>query len=289
MTKSIAVLLTVFNRKEKTLACLEALNRQDGQGALFTTKTFVVDGGSTDGTEAAVRAAYPEVEICRREGLFWAGGMRSAWELALDCGTDFDFFLLVNDDTALFTDTIRKLTEAQAYALSQYGKEGICIGSTRAIGTNRFSYGGRKLRRWGHSEASVLIPDDNCHLCELGNANIMLVSKAVCHCIGILSHRYTHGIADYDYTLRAVREGFPVLVVPGYCGECDDDHGNNWAPASASLKQRIRYLKSPKGLAYKEYLYYIKEFFPKEYASAWVKLWLKTLFPQLWDKFKKRN
>ena len=51
--------------------------------------------------------------------------------------------------------------------------------------------------------------------------------------------------------------------------------------------KRIEFLKSPKGLAYREFLGFIKEHFPKSYNAVYLKLWLKTLFPFIWDTLKK--
>lgn len=284
--KQIAVLITCFNRKAKTLQCIADI-RASKLTSLAQVDIFIVDGGSNDGTMEAVRESFPEVHIRQENGLYWAGGMRAAWKMASGTGTNYDFFWLVNDDTRIYADTLQRLMDADVYARRQYNKGGIYVGSTKAIGTDHFTYGGRKLLRWGHQKSEVILPDADYHFCELGNANIMLVSRDVYDGIGRFSEVYTHGIADYDYTLRAVRVGFACLVVPGYCGECIDDHGNNWAPASSSLKDRIRFLKSPKGLAYHEYLHYIREFFPKEYSISWIKLWLKTLVPSIWDRYKK--
>ena len=76
-------------------------------------------------------------------------------------------------------------------------------------------------------------------------------------------------------------------MAPGFLGSCVDDHGNNWMPQKTSFKQRIQYLKNPKGLAYKEYLQFIRSHFPLSYPTAFCKLWLKTFFPFLWETFKK--
>jgi GT2 family glycosyltransferase len=115
----------------------------------------------------------------------------------------------------------------------------------------------------------------------------MLVPREIVRKIGILSEDYTHSIADFDYTLKAKKAGFKAVVVPGILGYCTDDHGNNWKSANVSLRDRIKYLKSPKGLAYEEYLHFIKKHFPSHLPEAFIKLWLKTLFPALWDKFKR--
>ena len=55
----------------------------------------------------------------------------------------------------------------------------------------------------------------------------MWVPKEVVNKIGPLAEGYVHGVADYDYTLRARKAGLPVLIAPGYLGSCTDDH--EWA------------------------------------------------------------
>ena len=68
--KYIAVLLTVFNRKDKTLCCLERLFAQlpiDG----WRVDVFLTDDGCTDGTPEAVAARFPDVSIVRGTGLYF--------------------------------------------------------------------------------------------------------------------------------------------------------------------------------------------------------------------------
>lgn len=281
----IAVLITCFNRKEKTLKCIEDISLQQVKSPAILN-IYIVDGGSTDGTPEAIRENYPKVNVSVNPGLYWAGGMREAWSIASG-KKDYDFYWLLNDDTHLYIHCLQELLNADQYALKNFEKRGIYVGSTQDPVKKHLTYGGSKLKKWGRSKMERLFPDGKrFQSCDLANANIMLVSRDVYQEIGGFCERYTHGIADYDYTLRAVREGLPVLVTPEFCGECEDDHGNNWAPQSATIKARIKYLYSPKGLAYKEYLFYIREFFPKEYISAMTKLWLKTIFPFVWDSIK---
>lgn len=282
----IAILITCFNRKEKTLKCIKDIYNQNYIDDI-NLDIFIIDGGSTDGTPQAIKQKFPHVHLAIENGLFWAGGMRAAWKLA-NQNNKYDFFWLINDDTHLYPTCLNECLKADDYSLHTYEKQGIYVGSTKAPNTGQFSYGGRKLLKPHKSTSTIIIPDGKTYqTCELGNANIMMVSREVFNTIGGFSEWYTHGIADYDYSLRAVRAGFPVIVLPNYEGECEDDHGNNWKSQSAPLKERIKFLYSPKGLAYKEYLAYVKEFFPTEYQEQKAKLWIKTLFPFLWDKLKK--
>ena len=283
----LAVLITCYNRKDKTLQCLQLLSEQKNNN-YFLLSVYVVDGGSSDGTPEAIREAFPHVKIAVKDGLYWAGGMRAAWEMAAD-EADFDYYLLLNDDTAIYDHCIDKLLKSAEACYKKYGRNGIVIGSTCSHENQQLTYGGRKLIQRSKSKSEMVDPTKgDLQPCELGNGNIMLVHQDVFHSIGGLSEQYTHGIADYDYTLRASDAGIPVVVAYDYMGECERDHGNNWMSSKNSLKQRIAYLYSPKGLAYHEYLGYIKSFFPKEYFVSKVKLWLKTLFPFIWDISKKK-
>lgn len=277
----IAVLLTTFNRKEKTISCLESLYAQQ-LPADVAFEVFLTDDGSKDGTADAVKKTFPEVHVFHGNGsLFWAGGMRNSWKQAIQ--HEFDYFLLLNDDTVLHENAINILLE------SNRKQKAVCVGTTLDKASGSLSYGGRKVSNGFQLKSYKVHSDTDYVECDLGNANIMLVPKAVVDKIGILSDVFTHGIADYDFTLKAKKNGFPVLVAPGILGYCVDDHGNNWKSAKVGLKERIQYLKSPKGLAYKEYLHYIKSHFPLHYPSAFCKLWMKTFFPFLWDSFKKSN
>ena len=282
MNSSIAVLITVYNRKGKTLSCLKdvhSLLKSEGD----IIDVFVVDGGSTDGTPQSIAESFPDVSVEVCKGLYWAGGMRRAWDMALNAGREYSHYLLVNDDTRLYPAALRELMHAESCFPG-----GLYIGATKDPVTGCCSYGGRYLMRTGHEKSVMCLPDGNLHRVELGNANIMLVSLDAFKRLGGLSDAYTHGIADYDYTMTAVESGIPVVLAAHYCGECRDDHGNSWLGQITSLKDRISYLYSPKGLAYREYMYYVKKFFPKDLLSLKIKLWVKTLFPFLWE-IKKRN
>ncbi len=283
---TIAVLLTTFNRKQKTLACLESLKRQV-LPADFSLKIFLTDDASKDGTAEAVKSAFPEAEVFNGNGsLFWAGGMRNTWRQAL--ASNPDFYLLLNDDTLLKENAISILLQTEEYIKNKGLKTAIVVGSTADDETGKLSYGGRKLNANGTWDGGTFIHSETEYVfCDVANANILLVPAKIVKAIGILSDQFTHGLADYDYTLKAKKAGFTLVVAPGFLGTCIDDHGNNWKSANTTLKERIAYLKSPKGLAYKEYLGFIKEHFPKSYTSAYIKLWMKTLFPIIWDRFKK--
>jgi len=277
----IAILLTTYNRREKTVACLQSLQAQKLPTEV-RLEVFLTDDASADGTIDAVKQVYPDAHVFQGTGsLYWAGGMRNTWHEAKKHNPDY--YLLLNDDTVLHPDAIDVLLKNCATDETA----GICIGSTCDTASGEISYGGWKLEGRGTWKSSRIHSSTAYTECDFGNANIMLVPRPVVEKIGILADHFTHSLADYDYTLKAKKAGFKVHVAPGFLGTCTDDHGRNWKSSNTTLKERIQYLKSPKGLAYKEYLRFIKDHFPASYPSAFVKLWMKTFFPFIWDHLKK--
>jgi GT2 family glycosyltransferase len=285
----IAILLTCFNRKEKTLSCLKAIYSQKELGSNFLIQVYLVNDGSTDGTPETVKKSFSLVKIINGTGnLFWAGGMRLAWQTAID--TDkYDYFLLLNDDTVLFDNAIFNILKSNEEQTKKLMKKGISIGTTIDEISGKITYGGKKLKGKIFPTSYNVFDNNEAIACDLGNANIMFISSSVVDKIGILSSKFTHGIADYDYTLRTKKAGFWVMVSPGYAGFCSDDHGRSWKGGNVALSERISFLYSHKGLSYKEYLYFIKLHFPLNLPFAFIKLWLKTLFPFIYDRFKKNN
>ena len=114
--KSIAVLLTVFNRKEKTLQCLGNLYKQlPIQG--YSVDIYLTNDGCTDGTPEAIAQKFPEVNIIHSKGnLFWNRGMYTAWEEATK-RKEYDYYLWLNDDTFIYPDSISRSNHLWSYML----------------------------------------------------------------------------------------------------------------------------------------------------------------------------
>jgi GT2 family glycosyltransferase len=280
----IASLACSYNRKDKTSAFLKSLFAQALPEG-YTLDVYLLDDKSIDGTAELVKKEFPAVKLIEGTGsLYWAGGMRTVWNAALK-NDDYDFFILLNDDVHLFDNAISQLLAAHKLSGSP---QNILLGTVKDDIKKTISYGGYKRRSKITGFVDTVVPDDKVLMeAHTGNANIMLVDKATVDKIGILSKAYTHGLADFDYTLVAIKNGVKVWVAPGYYGYCINDHGKGWVSGKSPLKKRIAYLYSPTGLAYKQYMYYVWKHYPLMLPSVFTKAWVKTLFPGLYDKFKK--
>lgn len=246
-TKRIAVLLTCFNRKQKTLDCLEALHHQQ-LPADVKLEVYLVDDGSTDGTSEAVKGIYPEVHIFAGNGsLYWGGGMRFAWEEALK--DDADFYLWLNDDTILDPDAVKQLLTVSDDLKAKGEAPAIVAISTRDPQTGEWTYGGMAQDCWWHPlRFSPILPKDEPQRCDTMCGNCVLIPREVVQRVGILDSAFVHYAGDWDYGLRAKQKGCSIWILPGYAGTCSANPKP--APRSeAQLQQELKKVDTPKGLA----------------------------------------
>ncbi len=286
--KSLAVLITCFNRKEKTLTCLRNLYKAyEVNNGDFSISLFITDDGCTDGTVESVLTEFSnkDVTILRGSGsLYWAGGMRYSWTAALK--KDFDGYLLINDDTYVCSNIFSDMRIANDYSLKEFGMEGVYIGSTESITHKNITYGGSNfLNRWKLNEHRVIPNGIYPQECEVGNANIMFVSKNIVQKIGILSDSLFHAAADYDYTLMAKKRKLPVLVTSNICGICENDHPVDFHTfKDKSLFQRKKFAYSPSGFHFHDYIEFNKRNFIYRVPLVFLICWFRILFPVIYIK-----
>lgn len=294
--KNIAVLLTCFNRREKTLSCLntffnvlDSYNVNASGDDEVNVSVFLTDDGCTDGTSEAVEEAFADRNILIVKGsgsLYWSGGMCLAWETALKERKNWDFFLLLNDDVDLLENLFDELFDTHKYSLSTYGKGGIYSGITSAKSDfQKMTYGGNVWVNRFLGMSRRLQPIGIPQLCDTTNANILLVTREVVDAIGIFWNGYEHGCSDYDYSSMARRAGFPVLITAHFCGRCDDDHKSgeeikNYI-LNATFKERKRYFNHPVH-SNKDYLTYIRRNIPFRYPFVYLGRFLNLYFPRFY-------
>lgn len=244
----IATLITCHNRKDKTLACLGSLF----QSALpegYALEVFLVDDGSTDGTEQAIRERYPQINIIKGDGgLYWNGGMRVAFSAAM--ARDFDYYLWLNDDTLLYPSAIQSLISTAGELRARLGKESIVVGSTRDEVDGRLTYGGVvRPARWKPTAFNLIAPGDAPAECETMNGNCVLIPKEIARKVGGMEPGFSHAMGDLDYGLRAGYAGFSTWITPGYAGICSNNPtAGSFNDAALPVSVRLKKMLSPKGL-----------------------------------------
>ncbi|MBV8468236.1 MAG: glycosyltransferase family 2 protein [Burkholderiaceae bacterium] len=252
------VLMTCFNRRDKTLACLHSLspNRAALADEGVQLSVVLIDDGSQDGTAQAVREAFPWVQVVSGDGqLYWTRGMHEAWTLALTRQPSHVVWL--NDDTLLLPDALVRL-RACAVALQARGEPpSVVVGSTFDSATLKRSYGGEMQRRgWRKSRFDPVEPDPDMPLrCDSMTGNLVLVPHAVWARVGMLDPCFEHAMGDTDYALRCRVLGVPVWLAPGFHGSCsDNDVGGGYRDARLPKLRRWRLMLDRKGLPWRSWL-----------------------------------
>jgi GT2 family glycosyltransferase len=271
----IAVLITCYNRREKTLRCLHDLFKQQHINEKFSITVFLVDDASTDGTGEAISKNFPQVRIIKGTGnLYWNKGMHLAWKNAL-AEKEFDFYLWLNDDTVLFHDAIFTMMDT----FQKCGRDSIICGSTKSEITGNFTYGLRKKK------GIELIPNGGIQFGEFMNGNVVLISQGIYEAIGIIDNIYPHAIGDNDYGLRAIKNGIRIATPGDYIGYCEGHEKlPAWCLPEVPFKKRLKSLYSPLGNSHPRY------FFIFEYRhfglglaiKHFISIHLRVLIPSLW-------
>jgi GT2 family glycosyltransferase len=248
---TIAVILTCFNRRQKTLACIDAVLAQTAFDDV-ALDFFITDDGSHDGTADALIGKCDAIRLLRGDGsLFWNGGMRLAWAEAFK--GNYDFFLWLNDDTFLYPGTLRRMLDTHAASKRGSGKAGIVVGSTHDD-AGHTSYGGELQR--GRLRPLTLVrldPQEKVQQCDTFNGNCVLISRQAAAKLGNLDPGFVHAMGDTDYGLRARKAGVPMWVMPGYAGRCVNDGSvaGGSGDRSLPLRRRFNNILSPKGLPWR--------------------------------------
>lgn len=208
----IWICIPVFNRVEYTLKCLASLQAQ-------TYRDFIVvicDHGSVDGTSQIIRAEYPDVIVLQESSeLWWAGATNRCVEYALNCGDLLqDAIVTLNNDLEVDCDYLSNLVSAATrHPNSIITSAGFDI-------HNRLLVAPGLRQNWYTSKVSVIydvqdrLPDDiNCAEVTHAPGRGTFIPLQIFSVVGLFDEKHLpHYGADYDFTHRARRAGFRILI-----------------------------------------------------------------------------
>ncbi len=206
----ISVILNT-NKKSDTLECLDTLicNSYPNQ------KAIVLDNHSTDGSVAAIRAAYPDVQVIELEkNQGYAGNNNVGIEAALKQGADWVFVL--NEDITLHPECVRNLVEVGEQD-PQIGILGPLVYHHNEPNVIQ-SAGGMLGKYWQSIHLGKDEPDqgqyDQPHSVEWISGCAILVRRAAIEQAGMLDPNYFIYWEETEWCIRISRAGWKVMNVP---------------------------------------------------------------------------
>ncbi len=206
-TPRVLAIVLNFNGREMTLATVASLLALDYP----ELGVVVVDNGSTDGSDAAVGAAFPGVRRLRTEvNLGISGGLNLGFRVGLDEG--WDYLMPMNNDVEVAPDLLRELVAA-AEADPALG----------CIGPKCYYYFGDRNRLWSAGgilrfresvtrERGMGEPDrgqfDRDGEVDYVNGALMLIRRGALLATGLWDPVYHVSVEDADWCVRMKRAGF---------------------------------------------------------------------------------
>ena len=275
---SVCALLTCFNRRDTTLACLRALGASTGVEHV-ELHAVLVDDGSSDGTAQAVRAEFPWVEVVVSDGsLFWCRGMHLAFETAFRKG--FDHYVWLNDDTTLRNEALAGLLACEAWLRARTDAPVIVVGNTVDPVTGAHTYGGeRQPSALASFRVERIAPGPAPQRCDSMTGNIVLIPALAAECVGNIDPAFEHAMGDTDYALRARRLGVELWVAPHVHGSCAHNPvAGTYLDASLPRTERWKRMLHRKGLPWRSWLTFTRRhmgvMWPLYFVWPYAKLWV---------------
>jgi GT2 family glycosyltransferase len=206
----IAVILNT-NKRDDTLACLASLSCQ----TYDHLKIIVLDNASTDGSNEAIRAAYPQAQILSlTKNLGYAGNNNVGIQAAMQQGAEWIFVL--NEDIVLAEDAVARLVEQVerdpkigiAGPMVYHFDQAQVIQSAGGVMDGWWRATHRGINQPEHGQYERPEPVDWISGCAI------LVRRAVVESLGMLDERFFYYFEETEWCLRTKTNGWKIWFVP---------------------------------------------------------------------------
>ncbi|MGB3535686.1 MAG: glycosyltransferase family 2 protein [Microcoleaceae cyanobacterium] len=207
---TLSIIIPVRNRKSLTQAILQQLKTQiPAVSNQLKISIFVVDDGSTDGTPEMIRQSFLPVKLIEGNGsLWWTGAIVKGMKFALECYNP-DYILWLNDDIILSDHFLTNLALlCQQSSTSQVLTGGIVTAQAYPEWMVFGGYIDNQLIR-----SLTAFENKNTIEVDTLNGNIVLIPQLIFKTINLPDdNRFKHYGGDFDYSKRAKRAGFKVII-----------------------------------------------------------------------------
>jgi GT2 family glycosyltransferase len=206
----LGIVILNWNDEEGSTCCLRSLS----QWKATAPAIIVVDNASTDGSAAAIEAAFPTVHLVRcKENRGYAGGNNVGIEKARQLGCHA--LLLLNSDAEIAEDDVLAL---RALLLQQEGPAvaGPAIEETSPHG-KILTWGGRDIAKYSRTRITAVASrtegnEKTLHAVDYVPGTILLTTLSVVDRVGTLDEAYFFSGEIADFCARARDLGIPCLI-----------------------------------------------------------------------------
>lgn len=208
MSPRVAVIVLTYNGRNVTLQALPSIVALDYPN--FTV--VLVDNASTDGTAAAVAAAFPSVELVRvEENQGAAGGYNLGMRWALDRG--YDFLLILNNDIEVHPGLLRELLVVAEHQpkVGAVGPKVLYYGNRDRIWSagGRISFREAVTRERGLGELDCGQYDRDEAVDYINGCGLLIRRQALLDA-GLWDTIFHLSVEDADWCVRLRRSGWSV-------------------------------------------------------------------------------
>lgn len=226
--QKVLISILHYKNQEATLKCLDSLEKSDKSG--LAIELLLIDNDSPEKLSVD-ESRFPSLKIRTmylEENLGFAGGHNLAFDYLLN--NDFDFLLLLNNDTVVKRDTIVELVKASA----RHSKVGITVPKIYFTKNHEFHkarykqeelgrviwYAGGKTD-WNNIISSHIGVDevdngqfDEEGITEFATGACMLISRKAIEDVGDFDEKFFLYYEDGDLNMRMKKHGYSILFAP---------------------------------------------------------------------------
>ena len=196
----IYVVTASHNRKKTTSKFTHQLACQKG----VDIKLVLVDDGSTDGTEEAVKQILPDAVVIRGNGnLWWGGALNEAYKWLMKNAVSNSFVMFSNDDVLFPNDYLLRMSKILA-------KKNKTLVSGYGIGNVTKDVVDCPLF-WDYSKfEGHRITDCNQRPNCVSTRSLMFRLEDMKDIGGFHPFLLPHYASDYEWTMRAAQKGYEI-------------------------------------------------------------------------------
>jgi GT2 family glycosyltransferase len=198
---AVYVILPVHDRINTTKHFIKCLKNQTHSNFHL----ILVDDGCSDGTPEYVLSQIQKVTVLKGNGkLWWAGALDMAHRHLARCDiSDADVVLIINDDTSFRSDYLQKLVCDPALTPTSLV---VSPGHCRTSGVTEYGF----LIDW--DEFSIRQMEHYGQPDAVTTRGLYMYFKVFKEVGGFPYRLLPHYLSDLEYTIRAKRKGFDLVI-----------------------------------------------------------------------------